>query len=418
MAEEHARRRRAAGALALPAFALAAASALALSAPAPADEGAPAPAGAPVPAGGRAVWVTRYDYRSADDVRRIVGHLADLGADRVLFQVRGRAASFYPSALEPWDPDLGGGDPGWDPLAVALEAAAARGLALEAWINALPLWKGTAPPRDPAHPYLRHPEWVVVGDDGAPQARSAHYVCANPALPAVRAHVAAVAAELASRPGVDAVHLDYVRWVTDLEGARDFSHDPATLAAFRAATGLAPGEDPAAWAVWKAAQVTEAVRAVRAAVRAARPACRLTAAVFPTRASRARVGQDVEAWVREGLVDALYPMTYAADRAELARRLDESLPLGRPEGLTGPPVPVFAGVAAFRHATADETTAQLALARARGAAGAAVFCYAALFDSADASELRERDAGLRAARAAAVAAAWSGTPRGSPPGRR
>ena len=76
------------------------------------------------------------------------------------------------------------------------------------------------------HPFRAHPEWVVVGSDGKAQRQTDHYVCANPALPAVRAHLAALAAELATRYPIDALHLDYIRYVIDLEHELDFSHDP------------------------------------------------------------------------------------------------------------------------------------------------------------------------------------------------
>src|SRR5690606_245902 len=119
----------------------------------------------------------------------------------------------------------------------------------------------------------------------------------------------------------------------------DFSHDPDSLRLF----GGDPAADRAGWERFKAAQVTATVREVRAAVRAARPGCRLTAAVFPTRQSRVRVAQDVETWVREGLVDALYPMTYAAETPEFERRLEETLFLGAGK------VPVYPGVGVFQH---------------------------------------------------------------------
>ena len=344
----------------------------------------------------RAVWVTRWDWKTEAELRAVIERCAALGANRVLLQVRGHAAAYWPSQVEPWDPWLGGGDPGWDPLAVALEAARAQGLELEAWINVMPLWRGVDPPSDPAHPYLRHPEWVVVGSDGQPQRRTTHYVCANPALPAVRAHVASIASELATRYALDGVHMDYVRYVTDEERVLDFSRDPESLRLF----GGDPDADRAGWERFKAAQVTATVREVRAAVRAARPGCRLTAAVFPTRQSRVRVAQDVETWVREGLVDALYPMTYAAETPEFERRLEETLFLGAGK------VPVYPGVGVFQHRDPARTLEQLRRAREAGADGVALFCYASFFASADPAELREEDAALRARRVEALRGAW------------
>jgi uncharacterized lipoprotein YddW (UPF0748 family) len=351
----------------------------------------------------RALWVTRYDYRTEDDVRQIVRNAADLGINRLIFQVRGQADALYASELEPWSERLGGEHPGFDPLAVAVESAGAAGLELEAWINAMPLWKGTTPPADPKHPFHSHPEWRVVGSDGAPQALNTHYVCANPARADVRAHVARVAADIAKRYAVDAIHLDYIRYVTDLEERLDFSHDAVSLAAF----GKDPSAHPAAWAAFKTRQVTAVVREVRAAVRAARPECRLTAAVYPGDAPRARVFQDPAAWAREGLVDALYPMNYRPAMDIFRARLAEDMALGGSAGKGATAIPIYPGVGIFRHTDPERTREQLAAVRAADAGGFALFCYAALFESADRRELHEPDARLRRARREALRALFA-----------
>jgi len=66
--------------------------------------------------GVRAVWVTRWDYETREDVSRIMEDCADAGFDTVLFQVRGNGTAFYDSAIEPWAEELGGKHPGFDPL--------------------------------------------------------------------------------------------------------------------------------------------------------------------------------------------------------------------------------------------------------------------------------------------------------------
>ena len=93
----------------------------------------------------RAIWVTRWDYRSAADVRTILGNCRSLGLNRVYFQVRGRSDAFYRSNLEPWAEELGGRDPGFDPLAVAIAEARKQDLELHAWANVLAGWKGRSP---------------------------------------------------------------------------------------------------------------------------------------------------------------------------------------------------------------------------------------------------------------------------------
>jgi uncharacterized lipoprotein YddW (UPF0748 family) len=56
----------------------------------------------------------------------------------VVLQVRPESDALYASALEPWSRYLTGTqgeDPGYDPLAYAVEQAHARGLELHAWFN-------------------------------------------------------------------------------------------------------------------------------------------------------------------------------------------------------------------------------------------------------------------------------------------
>jgi uncharacterized lipoprotein YddW (UPF0748 family) len=50
----------------------------------------------------RMLWVTRWDYKTPEDVRAIVANAASLNFNVILFQVRGNGTVFYPSAIEPW----------------------------------------------------------------------------------------------------------------------------------------------------------------------------------------------------------------------------------------------------------------------------------------------------------------------------
>ena len=113
----------------------------------------------------RGIWVTRWTYRSADQVREIMDEVAQAGFNAVYFQVRGQHDAFYRSDIEPWAKDLTGvlgQDPGWDPLAVAVEAGHERGLEVHAYLNAFPMWRGETPPGEasPEHVWRTHPDWV------------------------------------------------------------------------------------------------------------------------------------------------------------------------------------------------------------------------------------------------------------------
>ena len=47
----------------------------------------------------RAIWVTRWDYKTPQDIERIMDDVSGLGLDTVLFQVRGEGTVMYRSRL-------------------------------------------------------------------------------------------------------------------------------------------------------------------------------------------------------------------------------------------------------------------------------------------------------------------------------
>lgn len=329
----------------------------------------------------RAIWVTRFEWSSGEDIRSILRNCASLGFNTVLFQVRGEADAYYASSIEPWAERLGGRDPGFDPLDVACREAKRLGLSLQAWVNVMPLWRGKTPPANREQLYWKRPEWIVVDRQGRRQALNDHYTCINPCLPEVRAHLAAVMREIVSKYPVDGLHLDYIRFI---EG--DWSYDKKTVAAFYAQHRVWPSKDPAAWDAFRRGAVTETVKEIRAAVTAARPGLPLTAAVYPTSVARARVLQDAELWSRQGLVDAVFPMTYEDDDGEFRESLEEGRALFRG--------PCYPGVGAYRHATAGQTARQIGMCRG---GGFGVFSYSSFYVSPEAAR-REDERLVRARR--------------------
>jgi uncharacterized lipoprotein YddW (UPF0748 family) len=333
----------------------------------------------------RAIWVTRYDYRTEEDIRAIVANCASLGFNTVLFQVRGQADAYYRSRIEPWAERLGGRDPGFDPLDVACREAHRRGVALHAWVNVMPAWKGKTAPAAARHVWNEHPEWIVAGKDGKRQRLNDHYVCVNPCLPAVREHLTAVARDIVTRYPVDGLHLDYIRFI---EG--DWSYDRETLRLF----GGSPARDPEGWAAFRRDAVTEVVRSIRKAARQAAPDVVLSAAVFPTARGRRERSQDAEAWAREGIVDWVVPMTYEDGEADFGALVDDAFKAFRGTR-------VLPGVGAYKHDTADQTVRQVRLA----GGSFSLFAYSSLFASADDSQADQER--LRRARREALKRALS-----------
>lgn len=320
-----------------------------------------------------AIWVTRFDYRTEADVRTAVRRCAEAGFDTVFFQVRGNGTVFYRSRLEPWAAELGGTDPGFDPLRVACEEARARGVRLHAWVNAVPGWRGERPPADLRQLYHTRPEWFLVDQHGKRQPLAKdYYVALNPCLPAVREHIAAVCAEIAANYPVEGVHLDYIRFL-EKKGDRDYPRDAATLSLYRRDTGKAPDDDPAAWAAWKTRQVTTLVREIRRRVRAARPSAKLTAAVFPTPALALRVHQDWTTWVRRGWIDLVVPMVYDEDDARFRKRLSAIRSAVSPRL-------ALVGIGAYKHRDPHMTVRQIDFAERMGFGGVSLFAYSSFWN--------------------------------------
>jgi uncharacterized lipoprotein YddW (UPF0748 family) len=362
--------------------------------------GAPAPATDEV----RAIWVTRFEYQTEADVKTILSNCASLGFNTILFQARGQADAYYRSSIEPWAERLGGRDPGFDPLEVACREAKRLGLSLHAWVNTMPAWRGKTPPADRNQVCYTHPNWIVVGKDGRRQTFNDHYVCLNPCLPEVREYIVSVFRDLAERYPIDGLHLDYVRFI---EG--EWSYDAKTLALF----GGSPDAQPEAWAAFRKSAVTELVRQTRQMLREMRPNAVLSAAVFPSSASRERVLQDAEGWVRKGLVDWVFPMTYDDSDADYRDVIEEGYSLFRagapaPRGrstlskaggsveASAPRTVCFPGVGAYKHKTAEQTVRQMSMCRA----GFALFSYSSLYVSPD--ETRKESEKLCRARREAV----------------
>ena len=334
----------------------------------------------------RGLWITRWDYLTAQDVERAIDDAADLGITDVFFQVRGQADAFYRSDLEPWGHQLGG-DPGYDPLALAIVRAHHRGLRLHAWVNVYPLWKGLEPPTDPAHPFLQHPDWRLHDETGAPQPLSEFYVVADPTNPAVQDHVAAVMRDICGRYEVDGLHLDYVRFVAEaVDPARLWPGDPPAIARWRRAGGTSDPYTPEGRLIhraWVRAEISALVARIGQECRALRPGLLYSAAVLRDPAiARDTYQQDAAAWVDQGLLDLALPMIYTADLAAFSTDLAAWRAAVPPERLAP-------GIGVYKHAPGDLAPQ---LAACRGTAGWSLFAYSSLFDSANPEQDRSPEA--------------------------
>ncbi|MCX8038725.1 MAG: family 10 glycosylhydrolase [Candidatus Sumerlaeia bacterium] len=333
----------------------------------------------------RAIWVTRWDYKTPAEVRWIIANCARTNFNIIFFQVRGNATVFYRSALEPWaweltsdGPATTGQDPGFDPLAIAVSQAHRRGIELHAYMNVFPGWRSQDyPPPEAGQLWTAHPDWFMADREGnkmIPRDRDTGphpdwYAFVNPAMPEVRDHIAAVFREVAENYDVDGIHLDYCRYPSEVG---DFSYDPTSLRRFREQTGKAPHEAPELWTQWRGRQVTETAARIYDECKAANPHLMLSASLardpVHDRDHLMRCGLE---WMAAGKLDAACPMIYTTKNEEVAQSVTQYL-------LNSHGRLVLAGLMVKAN---DPTLAleQISIARAAGAHGVALFSYSAVF---------------------------------------
>jgi uncharacterized lipoprotein YddW (UPF0748 family) len=279
---------------------------------------------------GRAIWVTRFEYKTPSDVRKIIENCKQYHFNQILFQVRGNGTVFYNSEIEPWaweltsdSPATTGKNPGWDPLQVAIEEAhkGPNPIQLHAYMNVFPGWRGQKyPPPEAKQLWTEHPDWFMVDEKGNKMIPRDHdvdpkvctwYSFISPGIPAVQDYVVRVFLEVVNKYNVDGIHFDYVRYPHEIG---DYSYDPISVERFTKLCGKPPKELPAQWNYWRSAQVTEVVRRIYREGKKINPKLIVSASVFRDyQRAGSTVMQRSQEWLEEGIIDLVIPMIYTSD---------------------------------------------------------------------------------------------------------
>ncbi len=345
----------------------------------------------------RALWVPRFDYRTPEDVRKIIDNVARDGFTDLFFQVRGNGTAFYRSQLEPWAWELSGNklsmlgtDPGWDPLQLAIDCSKPHGIRIHAYINVLPGWKGTTEPAASAKQlWTEHPDWFMVDSLGNKMLpTSGWYAFINPVLPEVRSHLRGIVAELC-RYDLAGIHLDYIRYPydyhlvaverhpkateADLMRHADFSYDPASQAALFDRYGWNVSREQIV--EFRCETIDRVVREISYVMQTQKPgACVLSASVLGNPVEGRHLAyQDSGAWARGGLVDWVVQMNYAT--RSFAQHLKA---MKKAAGRKGFRSSVMVGL--YCRNNAQQILQQIDQVEASGCRGIALFSYGLLYD--------------------------------------
>ncbi|HVR44010.1 MAG TPA: family 10 glycosylhydrolase, partial [Thermoanaerobaculia bacterium] len=236
----------------------------------------------------------------------ILDRAKELNFNAVIFQVRPAGDAMYRSEIEPWSEFLTGEmgrDPGWDPLAFAVEQAHARGLELHAWLN--PYRARHQEPRAPASPThlsVTHPH--LVREYGS-------YLWMDPGEPEVRERTMAVVLDLVRRYDLDGIHFDdyfYPYPENDAAGAPIEFPDEPSWTRYLAGGGTLARDD------WRRENVDRLVRDLSIAIRRDAPRVKFGISPFGNWRPRhpegiegfdayGRIYADSRRWLAEGWVD-------------------------------------------------------------------------------------------------------------------
>lgn len=250
----------------------------------------------------RAVWLTtiggidwphsyaqseRSAEKQKEELRAILDRLQKANINTVLLQTRIRATTIYPSQYEPWDGCLSGfpgKSPGYDALRFAIDECHKRGMEVHAWVVTIPVGKWNS--YGCRQLRKRFPRLIKrIDQDGYMDPEATQTGC----------YLAEMCREIVQRYDVDGIHLDYIRY-------------PETWM-FRIGKDQARGN------------ITRIVEKIHQAVKKEKPWVKMSCSPIGKFDDLSRywshgwnaytkVAQDAQAWLKDGLMDELFPMMY------------------------------------------------------------------------------------------------------------
>ena len=266
----------------------------------------------------RATWLTTlggmdwpsHKATSAAGIKRqkaelchILDQLKEANFNTVLFQTRLRGDVIYPSKYETFAECLTGHtgkNPGYDPLEFAIEECHKRGLALHAWVVTIPIGNSRQIKLLGKHSVVKKQPSVCTQFNGT------WYL--NPGHPQTEKYLSSIVKEIVSRYDIDGIHFDYIRYP---EQGKKFP-DQQSFKKYGRKKSLDQ---------WRRDNITHIVRRLYSEVKALKPWVVVSSSPvgkyrdtqrYQSRGWNAysEVNQDAQAWLKEGVHDALFPMMY------------------------------------------------------------------------------------------------------------
>ena len=266
----------------------------------------------------RATWLTtlggmdwpRQKATNAEGIRKqqqelcdILDRLKEAHFNTVLFQTRLRGDLIYPSNIETFPEALTGRtgrNPGYDPLAFAIEECHKRGMELHAWIVTIPVGNTRQVRLLGKHSIVSKNRKICK------QFKGSWYL--DPGHPETADYLSRIVREIATNYNVDGIHFDYIRYPE--QGTRFPDND--TYRKYGKKKNKVQ---------WRRENITSLVRRLYTDIKSIKPWIKVSSSPVGKFASTSRysskgwdayhaVHQDAQGWLKEGIHDALFPMMY------------------------------------------------------------------------------------------------------------
>ncbi len=321
----------------------------------------------------RAVWISSAggDWPKSTDVTEqqrslveIFDNLKKYNFNAVIFQVRPRGNTLYKSSIEPWAAQLSGTlgkEPGWDPLAFAIQEARKRGLELHAWFNVAKVWGADVLPQHQQHVTRAHRDWIK-------QFENEWWV--DMGNPEVREYTENLVKELVNSYDIDGIHFDFVRYPS--EKFDDWG-------SFRK---WSDGMDRADW---RRNNITSFIRSCYEFIQQEKPWVKVGAAPLGIYQSingaqskfngYSGVFQDSRKWLLEGILDYVAPQIYWTIGEQKSPNDPDFEVLCKDWVRENYGRHVYIGIGAYRENIQDEIREQIEITRSAFADGQAFFRY-------------------------------------------
>ena len=273
-----------------------------------------------IPVETRTLWLRIPTSSNLSTVKKTVNDIYEMGFNSVCIEVLFDSTMIMPmpnDSLFEQNPAFDG----QDMLKLYIDEFHDYGIEVHAWVSCYRVGHDGSKNIN-SSVAKKKPEWLNIDQNGKESVTNeygnAYFL--NPALPEVREFLLKTYRYILENYEIDGFQLDYVRYPEN--STVNYGYDEYTVSQFTEKYNfekVPTGSSQKGWTEWcqfRASFVTELVKKTGALIKEIRPDVIFSCDVAPGyESTKIKMCQDTETWLKEGLVDAIYPMAYGTTDA-------------------------------------------------------------------------------------------------------